>query len=294
MTDTELERQLTDALMLLRESIGFSRARFYAMDETGSFRLAASYGFPARFGPEDVLGIGDPLIEWVHFHRKPMYANSMKDAGPLARVMERESYARLLAAPISVGSRVVGIVELQDKVAGGLFTQDDARVLDRAIGPFAIMLRANDAGGIAAGEPIDPEDAVRLFHDVPQPDGRPRLRRPPPDLYDRPEDEAGARLAAAHPGSGLPEPKVELSRKGDLRLSRLREHPLPVSRDRSRRLLTLGVRARRAVRRRPTALFGGWAGGAPAGSRVGRDGRGAAPRHSQGEALQHRVPVRAE
>jgi hypothetical protein len=213
MTDTELERQLTDALMLLRESIGFSRARFYAMDATGSFRLAASYGFPARFGPEDVLGVGDPLIEWVHFHRKPMYANSMKDAGPLARVMERESYARLLAAPISVGSRVVGIVELQDKVAGGLFTQDDARTLDRAVGSFASMLRSNDAGGIAAQEPIDPEDAVRIFHDVPPAPRESRAPPPPPDLYDRPESEAGGRPAAAHKARGPAEPKVELSRR---------------------------------------------------------------------------------
>lgn len=213
MTDTELGRQLTDALMLLRESIGFSRARFYAMDETGSYRLAASYGFPARFGPENVLGTGDPLIEWVHFHRKPMYANSMKDAGPLARVMERESYARLLAAPVSVGSRVVGIVELQDKVAGGLFMQDDARILDRAVGSFAAMLRTNEAGGIAAQEPIDPEDAVRIFHDVPLPAREPRLPPPPPDMYVRPEDGAGARPAAAHTGSGLVEPKVELSRR---------------------------------------------------------------------------------
>jgi hypothetical protein len=209
MTDTELGWQLTDALMLLRESIGFSRARFYAMDATGSYRLAASYGFPARFGPVDVLGIGDPLIEWVHFHRKPMYANSMKDAGPLARVMERESYARLLAAPVSVGSRVVGIVELQDKVAGGLFTQDDARVLDRAVGPFAAMLRAHDAGGVAPLEPVDPEDVVRIFHDVPPP-ALETSEAPPPAL-NVPGDEKNPRPAPAV--ASLAAPKVELSRR---------------------------------------------------------------------------------
>lgn len=184
MTDTELERQLTESLMLLREAIGFSRARLYAMDQTGSYRLAASYGFPARFGPEEVLGLGDPLIEWVHFHRKPMYANFIKDAGPLAPVMERESYARLLAAPISSGSRVVGILELQDKVAGGLFTKDDTRILDRAVGRFATMLRAHETGG-------------------------PSL---PPPLYLPPDEEAAARPAAL-PGASLEEPKVELSRR---------------------------------------------------------------------------------
>ena len=143
MTDTELGRQLTETLSLLRQTVGFSRARLYAMDPQGAYRLAASYGFPQRFGPDEVLGINDPLIEWVQFHRKPMYANSIKEAGPLARVMERESYARFLAAPISDGTRMMAIVELQDKVAGGLFTADDARLLERASSHFAGLLKGS-------------------------------------------------------------------------------------------------------------------------------------------------------
>jgi HD domain-containing protein/GAF domain-containing protein len=209
MTDTELERQLTESLTLMREVIGFSRARFYVMDPTGAYRLAASYGFPARFGPEEVLGIGDPLIEWVQFHRKPMYANSMKEAGPLSRVMERESYARMLAAPVSVGSRMVGIVELQDKVAGGLFTQDDARILDRAVGRFATMLQAHDTAGIAPQEPVDPEDADRIFHDSAEPEPPPGSA-PPPDLY---LASAPPAVADPAPPARPPETRAELSRR---------------------------------------------------------------------------------
>jgi len=150
MTDTELGRQLTETLSLLRQSVGFSRARLYAMDEHGAYRLAASYGFPQRFGPDELLGINDPLLEWVQFHRKPMYANSIKEAGPLARVMERESYARFLAGPVSDGARMIAIVELQDKVSGGLFTADDARLLERAANHFASLLKGlPDDGPVA-------------------------------------------------------------------------------------------------------------------------------------------------
>ncbi len=196
--------------MLLRESIGFTRARFYTMDATGAYRLAASYGFPLRFGPEEVLGVGDPLIEWVQFHRKPMYANSMKDAGSLARVMERESYARLLAAPITMGSRMVGILELQDKVAGGLFTKDDTRVIERAVVRLASLLRAHETGGSAPQEPVDPEDAVRVFHNEPPPELDTSETQQPPPLY-LPGNEKDARTAPAGPSPAAP--RVELSRR---------------------------------------------------------------------------------
>jgi putative nucleotidyltransferase with HDIG domain len=211
MTDTDLEQQLRATLTLLHESIGFSRARFYAMDPTGSFRLAASYGFPSRFGPEELLAMHDPLIEWVQFHRKPMYANSMKEAGSLASVMERESYARVLAAPVLVGSRMIGIVELQDKAAGGVFTQDDARVMERGIRHFATLLTAHDSPGIPAEEPIDPEDTKRVFRG-----GAPKARAtqappPPPSLYVPPDEERGAPAAAA-PGGRPADPTVGLTR----------------------------------------------------------------------------------
>lgn len=203
MTDTDLERQLTETISLLRETIGFARARFYIMDEEGSFRLAASSGFPQRFGPEEVLGINDPLIEWVQFHRKPMYANSMKEAGPLARVMERESYARLLAAPVPVGARMVGIIELQDKVAGGLFTQDDGRILERAVGHFAALLKARDGSGAATEEAVDPDDVERIFRGSPRAPRATAVPPPPPSPY-VPGGEEASRVAAAPASRPMP------------------------------------------------------------------------------------------
>jgi putative nucleotidyltransferase with HDIG domain len=187
MTDTELGRQLTETLSLLRQSVGFSRARLYAMDPHGAYRLAASHGFPQRFGPDEVLGINDPLIEWVQFHRKPMYANSIKEAGPLARVMERESYARFLASPISDGTRMIAIVELQDKVAGGLFTADDARLLERACNHFA---------GLFRGLPEVAQDAALA-------EGAPALQAPDSDREER------AAATASRPTEARPRPAVE-------------------------------------------------------------------------------------
>jgi hypothetical protein len=169
------------------------------MDPQGAYRLAASYGFPQRFGPDEVLGINDPLIEWVQFHRKPMYANSIKEAGPLARVMERESYARFLAAPISDGSRMIAIVELQDKVAGGLFTADDARLLERASSHFAGLLKglpdgAREASASGEAAPASPRaDSEREERPAPPP---PRLSeaRPRPAAEERRPEPARAEL----------------------------------------------------------------------------------------------------
>jgi putative nucleotidyltransferase with HDIG domain len=208
MTGTQLGRQLTETLSLLRQTVGFSRARLYAMDGQGAFRLAASYGFPQRFGPEEVLGINDPLIEWVQFHRKPMYANSIKEAGPLARVMERESYARFLAAPISDGARMIAIVELQDKVAGGLFTADDARLVDRAVNHFAGLLKGHRDG------PADPAPPVV---DAAAPHGPPAatVAEEVPSAASAPSRAGGRRPGA--PASAVerrPEAaRVELSRR---------------------------------------------------------------------------------
>lgn len=201
MSDTELGRQLTETLSLLRQSVGFSRARLYAMDEHGAYRLAASYGFPQRFGPDEVLGINDPLIEWVQFHRKPMYANSIKEAGPLARVMERESYVRFLAAPISDGTRMIAIVELQDKVAGGLFTADDARLLERASNHFAGLLK-----GLPEGAPRDVSGEGAPTSQAPASERGERAAAPSPRLSDpRPRPAVEERR---------PEPsKAELTRR---------------------------------------------------------------------------------
>ncbi len=107
MPQTGLEDAVAETLLTSRDILSVSRARCYAMDPSGSFRLAASYGFGSRFGPEDVLEAGHPLIDWVQRHRRPTFVNSPRDAGALGPLMEREHYAHSLTAPLYQGSRLV-------------------------------------------------------------------------------------------------------------------------------------------------------------------------------------------
>lgn len=131
MPQTGLEDAVSETLLTSRDTLSVSRARCYAMDPSGSFRLAASYGFGSRFGPEDVLEAGHPLIDWVQRHRRPTFVNSPRDAGALGPLMEREHYAHSLTAPLYQGSRLVGILELQDKMDGSAFAAEDVPRIDR-------------------------------------------------------------------------------------------------------------------------------------------------------------------
>ena len=154
MADSSLESEIGSILAAARESLGVARARCYAMGPTGEYHLAGSFGFGARFGPEDCLEASHPLVDWVQHHRRAAYANSPGDAPRMAPIMEREQYARMLAAPIYLGSRLVGIVELQDKQSGAFFTSDDLRQSESLALRIGGVLDAWGGTSVAGPEPI--------------------------------------------------------------------------------------------------------------------------------------------
>ena len=163
MSPGRLEDEIATVLAAAREKLRVSRARCYAMASTGDLRLAGAFGFTSRFGPDDVLESSHPLVDWVQRHRKPAYANSSAEAGLLADSMERDHYARMLAIPVYLGSRLVGIIELQDKLAGGYFAADDLREGEALGARVAEVIRSHDGTSVAAPEPLAPEDADALF-----------------------------------------------------------------------------------------------------------------------------------
>ena len=162
MAPSSLETEIGSILAAARESLAVARARCYAMGPTGEYRLAGSFGFGTRFGPEDSLDASHPLVDWVHHHRRAAYANAPADALRLRATMEREQYARMLAAPVYVGSRLVGILELQDKQSGAFFTSDDLRESERIAERIADVLESYGAASVA-DEPMAQEDADALF-----------------------------------------------------------------------------------------------------------------------------------
>jgi putative nucleotidyltransferase with HDIG domain len=181
MPTTDLSEELETILSSIRSTLGAHRARLYRMDATGLYRLAASSGFSYRFLPDDVLSPGTPLLEWAQRARKAAFANSPREAGALAPAMEQENYARALAAPIYVGSRMAGLLELQDKARGEMFEDADLARLEGPLSRLGALLTEHDTTQVAAPEALDPEDAKRLFLEPP----RRRAERfpPPPPLF---------------------------------------------------------------------------------------------------------------
>lgn len=190
MSSESLEWRVGEVLASMRNLLGVARARCYAMDPRGNFRLSACYGFPPRTSPEDVLSSSDPLLEWVQRHRKPAYANAPIEAGPLQAVMERDRYARVLVAPIYGDSRLLGILELQDRLGGVLFGPEDLRRMDGVVARLAAVLREYDSG-VTSPEPLAAEDAEALFASAEPP------FLPPPPLFDRPNAEAAPPLPSS-------------------------------------------------------------------------------------------------
>jgi putative nucleotidyltransferase with HDIG domain len=181
MLEESLQARIGEILTTTRDALGVARARCYAMDPTGDFRLAARYGFPPRFAPEGLLNVTDPLVDWIRRHRRSMYANSPAEAGPLGRAMERDGYARTLAAPIYDGSRLAGLLELQEKLGGALFNLDDLRRLEPIVDQIAAVLHEYGTN-VAAPEEMAPEDAEALFF-APAPTVMDELP-PPPALFE--------------------------------------------------------------------------------------------------------------
>ncbi|MEP6802142.1 MAG: HD domain-containing phosphohydrolase [Acidobacteriota bacterium] len=212
MVPQRLEEVVSSVLAESRASLRVARARCYAMGPAGDFRLAGFFGYVSRFGPEGLLEASHPLVEWVQKHRRPAYANSPAEAGRLAGSMEREQYARMLAVPAYVGSRMVAIVELQDKLEGAFFAAEDLRAAEDLASRVAAVLESFDGSSIAAPEPMAQEDAEALY----RPGGRggplQKFPDPPPLFSAGPEwDEAPAELAGP-PVAAAPRPPSPSSR----------------------------------------------------------------------------------
>ena len=194
MAHSSLESEIDSILAAARGSLGVARARCYAMGPTGEYRLAGSFGFSPRFGPEASLEPSHPLVDWVQHHRRAAYANAPADALRMAATMEREQYARMLAAPIYLGSRLVGILELQDKLSGAFFTSDDLRQAEGLALRVSAVLDSYGGMSVAGPEPIPQEDADALFRPggyEGELDGGGELPPPPPLFTSRPTPAAG-------------------------------------------------------------------------------------------------------
>jgi len=205
MSQVNTQSAVAEALRGSRNTLGASRARFYLMTDTGDYRLAASYGFVSRFGPEETLTPGHPLVEWVQHHRRPAFVNSPSEAGQLGEAMERDHYAHSLTAPVYQGSRMVGILELQDRLGGAPFGWEDIRRVETAVQRLEAILGRFEAS-VAHPDSLPPEDQEALFlADRP---ANATLFPAPPDLFSAEAKEAAGQTEHAAPPAPPAPPRV--------------------------------------------------------------------------------------
>jgi putative nucleotidyltransferase with HDIG domain len=128
----------------LAVSVGATRGRVYWSRSGGAYRLSGSFGFPPGEGPDTVLSPDDDLLERI------------------GRV------GVALATPIAVGSRIAGVLELQEKAGGGSFNEGDLRRVERAIQDLVSALEREDVPD-RPPEESEPQPALGVPPRIPRP-----------------------------------------------------------------------------------------------------------------------------
>src|SRR5258706_198918 len=97
------------------------------MPETlrGRVRVVCARIQPRPSGLRDRVLRSDPIAVDIHEHREPHYVNDLRQAGKLAGMMESSSSTRLLAAPLYLDRRIIGILDARDKAGREPFTPED-------------------------------------------------------------------------------------------------------------------------------------------------------------------------
>jgi putative nucleotidyltransferase with HDIG domain len=149
MLDQARERKLKEILYSLLETVRATRAAVYLTELGGVFRLVTYYGYTRRELPPTSLASDHPLPRWVAAARRPCYANQSSEAGILAPVMRDQGFSRVLAAPIYVGGRMVGLVEAREKAAGAPFVPTDLTMMSAVVDQLGSAIRELDLAPLA-------------------------------------------------------------------------------------------------------------------------------------------------
>lgn len=136
------DRQFREALYLLLEKVRATKAAFYLMDRGGSFRLAAQYGFTRVDRLIERYERSDPLPSTIFENREPRMVNDIRQAGRLADLMESSSSARLMTAPLYVGGRIIGFLDVRDKAGREPFIAGDVVWVKEILRLLAIRARS--------------------------------------------------------------------------------------------------------------------------------------------------------
>jgi HD-GYP domain-containing protein (c-di-GMP phosphodiesterase class II) len=128
-----LEADLKRALYAAYETAGATKAALYLATSNNSeerFELITSYAF----SPADrrVVDMKDPLVQRLVNTHDPVTTNGIAEDKRLAEVLFRHNNERMLAVPVmGRGRRMIGFIDLRDKVGRKRFEYADTQAAER-------------------------------------------------------------------------------------------------------------------------------------------------------------------
>ena len=154
-----LEPRLKSALYGCFERVHATKAALYlATSSNGDesrFQLVTSYQY--NVAGRDLIDAKDAVVSRMLSVRKPLVINSLKGEERIADVLFRQKNERLLAIPIfGRGRRMVGIIDLRDKLAKKDFDKNDVAEAEAIAQEIIGLLAEKQLYGVGPISLVDP------------------------------------------------------------------------------------------------------------------------------------------
>jgi serine phosphatase RsbU (regulator of sigma subunit) len=126
----DIDEQAKRALTELARVLGAERALLFLVQEKGQeLELKASYGVDEQ-GRTEFAGYSDTVVQKVRESRQPLVIAGTEEGEALGSQSAVVFGLRsIIAAPLLLREKLVGIVYLDNRLAKGVFTEDDVKVL---------------------------------------------------------------------------------------------------------------------------------------------------------------------
>ena len=157
-----LQDQLKQILYGCVEHVQATRAALY-LSATGDlnekrFELVTSYAF--NDASRKILNATDDLVDRLAVKRNAFFVNGLGSDTRLSELLFRQGTDRLLAAPLFVGSRLLGFIDMRDKAGKKPFGNPDLDAARRIAEEVVSLLTARKLFGLTPVVSTQPVVAV--------------------------------------------------------------------------------------------------------------------------------------
>ncbi|HRI06823.1 MAG TPA: ATP-binding protein, partial [Nannocystaceae bacterium] len=154
------------ALGVLNRILNAERAFLLLADEAGTLQIAAGRD-AAGHDVGDATGYSRTVVEQVRQSAEPMVVTGTEEGAVIgSESVIAQDLRSIVAAPLLLGERLVGVVYLDNRIAAGLFTRRDAQILQAIASQLAIAIeiaRATEALTLARDQALSANKAKSAF-----------------------------------------------------------------------------------------------------------------------------------